>query len=161
MLFKTATSLNFSMGYDMIDNMDSTITEERRLYEISYVFPSANEAEDERIPQDVREIVEKQGGMVQDAQLSKKYRGLARGFMHIIAPPSLASRIEAALRALPSPAFKALLVRWEKTAPQMRGHAFMRKPLEKHEEKTENKKEEERRAIEIDKQLDDLLEKQL
>jgi hypothetical protein len=154
-------SLNFATGHDTMKNMDSAATEIRCLYEISYVFPSANETEDERVPQDVREIVETQGGIVQDAQFLKKYRGFSRGFMHIIAPPSRASRIEVALRALPFPAFRALLVRWEKTAPQLRGHAFMRKPLEKHEEKPESKKEEERRAIEIDKQLDELLEKQL
>lgn len=135
--------------------MNAIPTEERHLYEITYVARGTEE-EEENIQRDLRDIIEKHGGMVQDAQLKKKYRGFSSGFIHIIAVPSLVERIEAAVRALPSPALRrALLVRWEKTAPQGHGHrAFIRKP-------SMPQKEEERRAIEIDKQLDELLEKQL
>ena len=138
--------------------MDTIPTEERRLYEISYATQGTEE-EEENLQRDLRDIVEKQGGMVQDAQPPKKYRGFSRGFIHIIASPSLASRIEAAARTLPSPVLKrTLMVRWEKTAPQLRGrHAFMRKPLGAQS----GSQKEEERAIEIDKQLDVLLEKQL
>lgn len=133
--------------------MDTIPSEERRLYEISYAAQGTEE-EEENIPRELQDVIEKQGGIVQDAQSPKKYRGFSRGFMNIIAAPSLASRIETAIRALPSPALKqTLLVRWEKTA-QTRHHAFMRAP-------SVPQKEEERRAVEIDKQLDELLEKQL
>lgn len=138
--------------------MDTIPTEERRLYEISYATQGTEE-EEENVPRDLRDIIEKQGGMVQDAQPPKKYRGFSRGFIHMIASPSLAARVEAAVRALPSPAFKrALMVRWEKTAAQLRGRrAFIRKPSIPQS----GSQKEEERAIEIDKQLDELLEKQL
>ena len=142
----------------VLRGMDTIPTEERRLYEISYTSQGAEE-EEKNVQRDLRDIVEKQGGMVQDAQSQKKYRGFSRGFMHIIAAPSLVERIEAAIRAFSSPILKrVLLVRWEKTAPHLRGHAFMRKPSIKQEERGEG---EERRADEIDKQIDELLEKQL
>lgn len=138
-----------------MNTVDTISTEERRLYEITFVARGTEE-EEENVPRDLRDIVEKHGGMVQDAQAPKKYRGFSRGFMHIIAIPSLVGRIEAAMRALPSSTLKrTLLVRWEKTAPQRQGrHMFIRKP-------SIPQKEEERRDIEIDKQLDELLEKQL
>lgn len=137
--------------------MDTIPTEERRLYEITYVARGTEE-EEGNVSRDLRDIIEKHGGMVQDAQPPKKYHGFSRGFMHIITAPSLIERIEVAIRTLPSSAHtRVLLARWEKTTPQGRGrHAFMRKPSIPQKEK-----EEERRAIEIDKQLDELLEKQL
>lgn len=139
--------------------MDTIPTEERRLYEIGYTSHGTEE-EEESVPRDLRDIVEREGGMVQDTQPPKKYRGLSRGFMRIIAIPSLVEGIQAAVRALPSPALKqVLLVRWEKTAPQSRGrHAFIHKPSVPQKEKGQ---EEERRDYEIDKQLNELLEKQL
>lgn len=138
-----------------MDTIDTIPTEERRLYEITYVARGTEE-EERNVPRDLRDTVEKHGGMVQNTQPPKKYRGFSRGFMHIIAAPSLVGHIEAAIRALSSPALtRTLLARWEKTVPQNRGHhAFIRKP-------SIPQKEEERRAIEIDKQLDELLEKQL
>lgn len=150
--------LNFAMAYDTLlsmDTMDTTApNEERRLYEISYTTHGA-EQEGESVQQELRELIEKQGGMVQDIQSPKKYRDISRGSFHMIAPPSLAKRIETDLRAFSSPALKRVfLARWEKTAPKMRGHAFVRKP-------SIPQKEDEERAIEIDKQLDELLEKQL
>lgn len=135
--------------------MNAIPTEERRLYEITYVTRGTEE-EEGNVSRDIRDIVEKHGGMVQDAQPPKKYYGFSRGFIHIIAAPSFVERIEAAIQVLSSRApTRVLLARWEKTAPQGRGRRpFIRKP-------SIPQKEEERRDIEIDKQLDELLEKQL
>lgn len=128
--------------------------EERRLYEISYTTHSSEE-EAERIQQELRDLIEKQGGMVQDIKSPKKYRDVAHWSFRIIAPPSLAKRLEVDLRAFSAPPLKRVFfARWEKTAPKTRGHAFIRKP-------SAPVKEEEQRALEIDKQLDELLEKQL
>lgn len=138
-----------------MDTIDILPAEERRLYEITYVTRGTEE-EEGKVSRDLRDIIEKHGGMVQDDQPPKKYHGFSRGFMRIITAPSLVERIEAAVRALPSSAHtRALLTRWEKTTPQGRGRRpFIRKP-------SMPQKEEELRAVEIDKQLDELLEKQL
>lgn len=139
-----------------MNTADTIPAEERRLYEITYAMRGTAE-EEESASRDLRDIVETHGGMVQDSQPPKKYHGFSRGYMRIIAAPSLVARIESAIRALSSPALtQTLLARWEKTAPQGRGsrHPFIRKPAMPQ-------KEEERRDREIDKQIDELLEKQL
>lgn len=140
------------MEYDRVLIMEIIPTEERRLYEISYTIDGARE-ENEHVPRELRDSIEKQGGIIQDDQPPKKYRDSWRGFIHVIAAPSFAARIEAAIRSLPF-LTRVIFVRWEKTAPHTRDHAFMRKPIAPQ-------KEEDSRARAIDKQLDELLEKQL
>ncbi|MEK7480474.1 MAG: hypothetical protein AAB604_00025 [Patescibacteria group bacterium] len=131
--------------------MDKINTEERRLYELSYMLSTNNENAEELALTEhrVREAIEHEGGVIQDTQPPKKERNSYRGLVHFITAPSALARIERAARGVSS-LERVLAVQWERTVKSRR-HAFMRQqPAAKETPSQMNDQ--------IDKKLDELLQ---
>lgn len=142
--------------------------EERRLYELSYMMRRPeNEEAISHAEHRVRETVEREGGIIQDAQSPKQIaslrsgqRDVYRGIMHFIAAPSTLARMERATSGL-TDLERVLFVRWERTV-QSRHHAFMREQpaspsLGESQGGPAAKETPSEVAEQIDKKLDELL----